>query len=435
MDSYFIKLLFNAITAILKDGLKRPRKLGKIYLSSIKKQVESIREIYRIGHGPSSSHTMGPRYAAQQFLKRNTKAQSFTITLYGSLAATGKGHLTDAVIRDIFNGYPIDIVWMPEEFLQRHPNALKFEAVLDGKVTDEWLVYSVGGGKIVDDTHVESVHEIYPLTRMDDILKWCEENGKQLWEYVYDVEGNGIEEYLVEVWNVMQQGIERGLTEEGVLPGVLKLPRKAAMYHAKAKTFSGAMERRSMIYAYALATSEENAAGNLIVTAPTCGGSGALPAVLYYMKTYFDVSDKRIYKALATAALVGNLVKSNASISGAEVGCQGEVGTACAMASAAVTQLFGGTIYQVEYAAEMGIEHHLGLTCDPVAGLVQIPCIERNAFAASRALNHSTFVLLSDGRHRISFDEVVETMKTTGHDLHARYRETSTGGLAVNHKR
>ena len=232
----------------------------------------------------------------------------------------------------------------------------------------------------------------------------------------------------------MRESVGRGLANEGVLPGVLKLPRKARSYSLKAKAFAGSMKRRGRLFAYALAVVEENAAGGLIVTAPTCGSSGIVPAVLTLLAKDRKLPESDVIKALATAGLFGSMAKANASISGAEVGCQGEVGVACAMAGAAATQLSGGTYTQIEYSAEMGIEHHLGLTCDPVAGLVQIPCIERNAFAAARALDHNTFALLSDGRHRISFDEVVEVMKMTGRDLSSRYKETAKGGLAVVEK-
>lgn len=399
--------------------------------------MESIKEIYKIGSGPSSSHTMGPKKAAEMFIKRRPDAARYKVTLFGSLAATGRGHLTDYAIEQVFekNNYPLTVEWKPQEFLPRHSNALTFYAYnSEGEEIDQWTAYSVGGGTIVDDFTKEETKAIYELTTLEDILKWCENNGKQLWEYVEEVEGPKIWKYLAKVWKVMKTAIEKGLDEEGVLPGSLKLPRKAASYYTKAKNFSGKMERRSMIFAFALAVSEQNASGGTIVTAPTCGASGVLPAVLKFVETYYGASDKKILRALATAGLIGNLVKYNASISGAEVGCQGEVGTACAMASAAATQLFGGTIYQVEYSAEMGLEHHLGLTCDPIAGLVQIPCIERNAFAAARALNHNTYVLLSDGRHRITFDEVVKAMKQTGHDLPNIYKETSTGGLAIFHQ-
>jgi len=398
--------------------------------------MESIKEIYKIGSGPSSSHTMGPKKAAEMFLTRQPDADNYKVTLYGSLAATGRGHLTDYAIEKVFKKkkLPLVVEWKPEEFLPRHSNALTFYAYREGEEIDRWTAYSVGGGTVIDDFTQEETQAIYELTTLDEILKWCEANGKSLWEYVEEVEGAEIWDYLEKVWKVMKNAIKKGLDEEGVLPGALKLPRKAASYYTKAKTFSGRMERRSMIFAYALAVSEHNAAGGTIVTAPTCGASGVMPAVLKFVESYYETSDRKILRALATAGLIGNLVKYNASISGAEVGCQGEVGTACAMASAAATQLFGGSIYQIEYSAEMGMEHHLGLTCDPIAGLVQIPCIERNAFAAARALNHNTFVLLSDGRHRISFDEVVKVMKQTGHDLPNIYKETSTGGLAVFHQ-
>lgn len=393
--------------------------------------MESIRELYKIGHGPSSSHTMGPRKAAEKFLSKNMEAASFVVTLYGSLAATGKGHLTDKAIEEVFENRNLIIEWKPETFLPRHSNAMAFKAYdQKGKELDNWIAYSVGGGAIVDEYTTLETEHIYQEGNMEEVLQWCDKNGKQLWEYVLEHEGNDILDFLNEVWRVMKAAISRGLEEEGALPGILNLPRKAASYYTKAKSYSGRLERRSMIFAYALAVSEENAGGGEIVTAPTCGASGVLPAVLKFLMDYHHATDKKIIKALATAGLIGNLVKTNASISGADVGCQGEVGTACAMASGAATQLFGGSIFQIEYSAEMGLEHHLGLTCDPVAGLVQIPCIERNAFAAARALNHNTYVLMSDGRHRISFDKVVQTMKQTGHDLPNLYKETSAGGLA-----
>ena len=394
--------------------------------------MESIREIYRIGHGPSSSHTMGPKKAAQRFMEKHPEIHAFRVTLYGSLAATGKGHLTDQAISDTFSGKRVEIIWEPEVFLPRHPNALKFEA-LDGEnqVVDSWTAYSVGGGAIVDDaTSVETV-QVYPHNTMKDILAYCHENGIYFGEYIYQYEGPSLRAYLEEVYRVMRESIERGLNTDDTLPGGLKLSRKALSFKLRAPNLAEPMKSRTEIFSYALAVSEENASGGMIVTAPTCGACGVLPAVLYYFQKMYQTSDTAIIKALATAGLIGNLVKHNASISGAEVGCQGEVGTACAMASAAAAQLMGGTIFHIEYAAEMGIEHHLGLTCDPVAGLVQIPCIERNAFAAERALAHGNYALLSDGRHRISFDEVVETMYKTGLDLKSAYRETSLGGLAL----
>ncbi|HKL34362.1 MAG TPA: L-serine ammonia-lyase [Tangfeifania sp.] len=393
--------------------------------------MESIKEIYKIGHGPSSSHTMGPKKAADRFLQKNPSALRYEVILYGSLAATGKGHLTDRAIHETFSNKKLDISWEPRTFLPKHPNALKFSAFnSDDKVEDEWTVYSIGGGAITDDFTETETREVYPHRKMAEILEYCTQNGIQLWEYVFEFEEKNLREHLEEVWTVMEASIKKGLDEEGVLPGVLKLPRKAQSFYVKGKNFATPFKRRSQLFAYALAVSEENAGGGKIVAAPTCGASGVLPAVLKYFKKVYKTEKSAIIRALATAGLIGNVVKTNASISGAEVGCQGEVGTACAMASAAATQLTGGTIFQIEYSAEMGLEHHLGLTCDPIAGLVQIPCIERNAFAAERAVSHNTYALMSDGRHRISFDEVVETMYRTGIDLQSHYRETSTGGLA-----
>lgn len=336
---------------------------------------------------------------------------------------------------DVFGVKLSELKWEPTIFLPRHPNALKFEAFGNNEnFLGEWTVYSTGGGTITDYS-TETVPElIYNFSTMKEILKWCKENGKSMWEYVEEREGEAIWEYLEHIWSVMKASIKRGIEEEGTLPGAIKLPRKAASYFIKAKSHKGSLKRRSLVFAYALAVAEENAAGNVIVTAPTCGSCGVLPSVLYLSQSSYKFSDRKILRALATAGLIGNLVKTNASISGAEVGCQGEIGTACAMASAATQQLFGGTPSQVEYAAEMGLEHHLGLTCDPVAGLVQVPCIERNAFAASRALDANTYSMLSDGRHYISFDKVVATMKQTGHDLPSLYKETSTGGLAKDYE-
>jgi L-serine dehydratase len=396
------------------------------------KSMESIREIYKIGHGPSSSHTMGPRRAAEQFLKMSPDANMYQISLYGSLAATGKGHLTDVALNEVFKNKKFKLIWRPEILLPKHPNALRFEAFSeDSALIKDWTVYSIGGGDVADGNSEIGKPDIYPLNNLDNILNWCNENGKQLWEFVYEYEDSRISDFLAEIWNVMENAITRGLVTQGSLPGVLKLPRKANSFQLKAQNFSDPIKKRSMVFAYALAVSEENANGGQIVTAPTCGASGVLPAVLKHFHTVNKSDINQICKALATAGLIGNLVKHNASISGAEVGCQGEVGTACAMASAAASQMMGGTIYQIEYAAEMGIEHHLGLTCDPVAGLVQIPCIERNAFAADRAIAHSIYALISDGKHRISFDEVVETMYKTGKDLSNYYKETSKAGLAL----
>ncbi len=394
--------------------------------------METIKSIYRIGYGPSSSHTMGPKKAAEIFLNNNSKVDDFKVTLYGSLAATGKGHLTDKAILDIFKEKKINIVWRKDIVLEKHPNALKFEAIKNNKTISEETFYSIGGGKIItDNSKPENTEKTYPFENLEEVLRYCMKNGMQLWQVVFEIEEPDIKDYLKEVWQVMQDSIFNGLNNEGTLPGTIKLPRKAMAIHNKANSLKLSLQRLSLLFSYALAVSEENAGGGKIVTAPTCGSCGVLPAVLYYLNKLHDYQEDQIIKALATAGLIGTIVRKNASISGAEVGCQGEIGTACAMASGAATQLFGGTIFQVEYAAEMGLEHHLGLTCDPVCGLVQIPCIERNVFAASRALTHNTYAIISDGRHRISFDQVVETMKLTGKDLPSLYRETSEGGLAL----
>lgn len=394
--------------------------------------MDSIRNLYKIGHGPSSSHTMAPQKAALMFKNENEYASSFRVTLYGSLAATGKGHMTDVAIINTLKPYPTEIVWKPEIVLPYHTNGMLFEAIAKDKVVKEWTVYSIGGGDLSDGKSKTLRNSIYDKNTMKQILEWCQETGKTFWEYVEDAEGKDIYEYLETVWKTMEEAIHRGLDNEGLLPGGLGLQRKSSMYYVKSKGYKGSMKSRALIYAYALAVSEENASGNVIVTAPTCGSSGILPSVLYHLKTNHDYSDYRIMRALATAGLIGNIVKTNASVSGAEVGCQGEVGVACAMAAAAACQLFGGSTQQIEYAAEMGLEHHLGLTCDPICGLVQVPCIERNAFAAARALDSCSFAMLSDGKHLINFDKVVRTMQQTGHDLPSLYKETSLGGLAVN---
>ena len=364
---------------------------------------------------------------------------------------------------------PVEIVWKPQVFLPFHPNAMKFackpasaaaaqvasgesgaaqtdagesgaaqaasgESGAESALFDEWTVYSIGGGALSEgpggDGIATATPDLYDLNTITDIMKWCKSHGKGYWEYVAECEDEGIWDYLMEMWEAMKACVENGLENEGALPGPLHLSRKAATYYIKAKGYKPNLQSRGLVFAYALAASEENASGGTIVTAPTCGSCGVLPAVLYHMSKNHEFSDKKILHALATAGLFGNVVKHNASISGADVGCQGEVGVACAMASAATCQLFGGTPAQVEYAAEMGLEHHLGMTCDPVCGLVQIPCIERNAFAAARALDADIYATFSDGFHRVSFDQVVEAMKQTGHDLPSLYKETGAGGLA-----
>jgi L-serine dehydratase len=396
--------------------------------------MQSIREIYKIGYGPSSSHTIGPVRAAVIFLEKNPEIKNFKVTLYGSLAATGKGHQTDVAIEKVFSPKKVEIIWKPEEELPLHPNGLLFEAFADDKKTDDWTVYSIGGGDLRDETGILNDEVVYKHKTLSDILDYCYENGKTFWEYVEDCEGPEIWDFIKDVWEIMKSTILNGLDNEGVLPGEIKLPRKASTYFMKAKNSKGAMQNQGMLFSYALAVSEENAAGGKIVTAPTCGSSGVLPAMLYYLEREEHINESKIYRALATAGLIANIVKRNASISGAEVGCQGEIGTACAMAAGIAAQIMGGSLRQIEYAAEMGFEHNLGLTCDPVLGYVQIPCIERNAIAAGKALECAIYALFSDGGHKISFDEAVKTMAETGRDIQSAYRETGIGGLAKNWK-
>lgn len=414
--------------------------------------MKSIKNIYKIGKGPSSSHTMGPFKAVRHYLENHSDADHLHVTLYGSLAATGKGHLTDKAIQEAFETWKwtdketlestvrrsgdVVIEWKPKETLQVHPNGMKIASInYDGDIYDRWTYYSIGGGDIICmDMPVEGENgpEIYSMNTLKEIMDWCNRSGKSYWEYVDETEGDtyGFWEHLQLVWEVMQKAVERGIEQEGALPGPLNMRRKALSYFVRADGQSDAFRTRGLIFAYALAVSEENASGGTIVTAPTCGSCGVLPSVLYHLKKTYGFSDLRIVRALATAGLIGNIVKYNASVSGAEVGCQGEVGVACAMAAGAVTQLMGGSPSQIEYAAEMGLEHHLGLTCDPVGGLVQIPCIERNAYAAARAFDAGIYSLYTDGRHRVTFDQVVNVMKETGKDLPSLYKETSEGGLA-----
>lgn len=413
--------------------------------------MKSIKDIYKIGKGPSSSHTMGPYKAITSYMEKHPEADRLHVTLYGSLAATGKGHLTDEAVHEAFAAWHttdkdtaesrerlkdnVTIEWQPKKVLPFHPNGMKVAAInMDGDTYDRWTYYSIGGGDIIcmeSPIEVEGGDDLYDMTNMTDIMNWCEKTGKSYWEYVNETEDPAIWKHLEEVWKVMKAAVERGIEEEGVLPGPLNLRRKALSYHVRAFGQGDTFKTRGLVFAYALAVSEENAAGGTIVTAPTCGSCGVVPSVLYHMQTRYGFSDTRIIRALATCGLIGAVVKHNASVSGAEVGCQGEVGVACAMGAAAVAQLMGGSPSQIEYAAEMGLEHHLGLTCDPVCGLVQIPCIERNAYAAARAFDAGIYALYTDGNHRVSFDQAVRVMKKTGHDLPSLYKETSEGGLAI----
>jgi L-serine dehydratase len=376
---------------------------------------------------------MGPRIAAARFKSRLDKPPArIDVTLYGSLAATGKGHMTDRAIRDEFAPAVVSFEWRSDDSLPEHPNGMCFRAMdANGTVLSEKQYLSIGGGAIreVGVAETEGV-QIYPNLTLAEILSACESEHVPFWRYVENMEGVQIWNHLSMVWDTMRSSICRGLEAEGVLPGGLGVRRKSRSFHRKAQRNQAVFQRTGLIAGYALAVAEENAAGGRVVTAPTCGSCGVLPSVLLYLQNLLKLDDQDVLHALAVGGLFGNIVKHRASISGAEAGCQAEIGTACSMAAAAAAELMGGSLQQIEYAAEMGLEHHLGLTCDPIGGLVQIPCIERNAMAATRALDCADYALLSDGRHHVSFDEVVETMKQTGNDLPSLYRETSCGGLA-----
>ena len=400
--------------------------------------METIKKIYKAGYGPSSSHTMGPNRAAEMFAARTKEACRYRVTLYGSLAATGKGHHTDIAVTRGLAPKEVDIVWRADVVKPFHPNGMLFEALDGGGHTlERWLVYSIGGGYLATEEGevpmgITPEGEVYPHHTMKDIMEYIDKEGLSFWEYVEQCEDGSLWFYLEEMWRQMQHTIEEGLQDDRVIAGGLHLRSKAHQYFIRASAFKPSLQSRALVIAYALATSEQNACGGRIVTAPTCGSSGVLPAVLYHLKKNHGFGDREILRAMATAGLFANVIKTNASISGAEVGCQGEVGSACVMAAVASNQLFGGSPKQIEYAAEMAMEHNLGLTCDPLCGLVQIPCIERNAMAALRALDINIYAMMSDGRHIISFDKVVRTMKLTGKDLPSLYKETSLGGLALN---
>ncbi|MBQ0097005.1 MAG: L-serine ammonia-lyase, iron-sulfur-dependent, subunit alpha [Bacteroidales bacterium] len=397
--------------------------------------MDSIKNIYKIGLGPSSSHTMGPNRAAGIFLSRYPDAASIKVTLYGSLAATGRGHMTDKAIIRALPDKKVDIIWRSDIVPEFHTNGMLFEAFDASEAkTGEWMVYSTGGGFLSEGRETGSdiqSEQVYRRNSLEEIKEILAKEGFSFWEYVQYHEGDSLWDYLGEVWEAMQNSIREGLEDDSKLPGPLRLKSKAKQYYLRAQGLASNLRSRALVSAYALAVIEMNARGGTVVTAPTCGSCGVVPAVLYHMKTAHNFSDRDILKALATAGLFGNIIKTNASISGAEVGCQGEVGSACVMAAVAVNQLFGGTVSQIETAAEMAMEHNLGLTCDPVGGLVQIPCIERNPMAALRALDVSLYALLSDGRHIVSFDKVIDTMKRTGKDLPSLYKETAAGGLAT----
>ncbi len=396
--------------------------------------MQSLRELYKIGRGPSSSHTMGPERAAHLALRRFPGADLFRVTLYGSLALTGKGHGTDRIIAESLSPVRSEIRFDRETPCTVHPNTLDIEALSKGDMIGSLRVYSVGGGTIeIEGEKGEAVGgaHIYTYTTFREIEEYCFRNNFRLYEYVEECEDANIRSYLLEIWTAMKTAIHAGLTTSGKLPGGLGTERRAqTLYNQRHIDESAQTRENRLISAYAFAVSEQNASGGTIVTAPTCGACGVLPSVLKYMQDTRGFSDLEIVHALETGGLIGNLIKENASISGAECGCQAEIGSACSMAAAALGELFGMGLGRIEYAAEVAMEHHLGLTCDPIAGLVQIPCIERNAVAAMRAINALSLAnFLADSR-KISFDVVVQTMYNTGKDLALGYRETSTGGLA-----
>lgn len=394
--------------------------------------MNSIRSVFKAGYGPSSSHTIGPARAAEIFAKRNPYSTKFQVTLFGSLAATGIGHGTDVSIKKSFHPAEVSVILKEDAVLPLHPNGMIFEAFdSSGNISGSWEVYSIGGGDLRDSSGlVEAAQGCYHHNTMSLMMNEVKRDGLTLWEYIERCEGKEIWDYLANVWSVMERSIKSGLNDEGVLPGMIRLQKKAGLYHARSKQASGVTKDMGILFSFALAVSEQNASGGLVVTAPTCGSAGVLPAVLAFLKKKDKLPQIKILRGLAVAGLIGALIKENASISGAEVGCQGEIGSGCAMAAAAATQIMGGTPAQIEYAAEMGLEHNLGLTCDPVLGYVQIPCIERNAIAAGKAIECAIYALFSDGGHKINLDAIIETMNVTGRDLQSAYRETGKGGIA-----
>ncbi|MBQ8207972.1 MAG: L-serine ammonia-lyase, iron-sulfur-dependent, subunit alpha [Clostridia bacterium] len=394
--------------------------------------MESIKELYRVGSGPSSSHSMGPEKAATLFKRAFPDAELYEVTLYGSLALTGVGHRTDFVIKRALHPSENIIKFDKTRSDLPHPNTMKLCAIKDGQSIGEWTVLSVGGGAIqILGQEGYTPERVYKLDKFKDIAEYCEKNKLRLWQYVEEVEGKEIWAYLRTIWGAMLGSVEAGLHVDGELFGGLGVLRKAKyLYNQRHMDESAETKQNRLVCSYAFAVSEQNAAGGVIVTAPTCGSSGVLPAVLRYITEKKQLDTDTILHALATAGIVGNLIKTNASISGAECGCQAEIGSACAMAAAALAEIYDMEIAQIEYAAEVAIEHHLGLTCDPIKGLVQIPCIERNAVAAMRAINAVNLANFLTDTRKISFDLIVQTMYETGRDLSKIYRETGEGGLA-----
>lgn len=396
--------------------------------------MKSVCDIFKIGKGPSSSHTMGPARAMEIFSAEHPDASSFTVTLYGSLADTGKGHGTDRAIISMTGGKPVEILFdtKTDPKTLPHENTMDLYAIENGKTSAPMRVLSIGGGEIrIVGREKQGAPEVYAENSFTEISDLCKKEGIRLSDYVFRHESTEFFAFLANVWDRMKESIHDGLTTSGILPGGLGVERKAQLlFNSRHIDESPVTRENRIVCSYAYAVSEQNADNGTIVTAPTCGACAVLPSVLKYMQEKNGFSDRDVFRALAVAGLIGNLVKTNASISGAECGCQAEIGTACAMASAALAELFEMGIDQIEYAAEVAFEHHLGLTCDPICGLVQIPCIERNAVAAMRAINALSLANFLVGSRKISFDLVVKTMYETGKDLSHLYRETAAGGLA-----
>jgi len=390
--------------------------------------MESLRTLFKIGHGPSSSHTMGPYYACEEFLKRNISAERFVVELYGSLALTGKGHLTDKAILDVLGEYRTEIKFCPDINYDYHPNGMKLFAYSGEKKVDEWLVFSVGGGNLknLNDDRSLSKKKGYPHQKMEDIIKYIKDNKMTLIDYIKTFDNN-IFDYLNQVFDVMKSSVDTGLMKTANLPGSLNLERKANKFY---KIYKDTNDYQTLLFANTLAVCEENASGGLIVTAHTCGSAGIVPGIVMSEYYHNNVSKEKLVEGLAIAGMICNVVRTNASISGAEVGCQGEVGVACSGAAGMICYLKGGTSEHIEYASEIALEHHLGMTCDPVDGLVQIPCIERNAMAAEFAYTAAYYSLLTNAKHQVTLDDVINVMNETGKSLSSDYRETSVGGLA-----
>ena len=398
--------------------------------------MKSLRELYTIGRGPSSSHTIGPARACALFREEHPDADAFQVTLFGSLAKTGRGHLTDVAVRDTFAPVPTEILWDTERDDLPHPNTMELRAFRKGREIASLRALSVGGGAVsIPGRPDTDTPEIYPEESWAEIAALCHARRMRLTDYVEEREGKDIWPYLFSIWSLMKKTVADGLAASGTLPGGLEVERKAQhLYNQRHIDESRETRQNRLVCAYAFAAAEQNASGGVIVTAPTCGSCGVMPAALLYMQEDRGFSDEQMIRALAAGGLVGNLIKRNASISGAECGCQAEIGTACSMTAAALGELFEMGLGQIEYAAEVAMEHHLGLTCDPIGGLVQIPCIERNAVAAMRAINALSLAnFLSDSR-KISLDTVIHTMYETGRDLNRLYRETAEGGLAKNYR-